>query len=162
MRGNIRKLRVLCGAGRKSTTGIVGKRIAAGKGRRFNRRKYAAMLAESTPRVIDTPEELERASRLVEPLLARRRRTPEEKIFLTLMLKLIDDYQASHPAFPPMKPHELLQALMEEQKLRQADLLDIFGTRSRVSDAVRGKRGISKEQAKKLGQRFSLSPSAFI
>ena len=129
---------------------------------RFNRRKYALMLSESTPRVIDTPEELERASRLVEPLLARRERTPEEEAFLALMLKLIDDYQTSHPAFPPMKPNELLQALMEEQGLRQADLLDVFGTRSRVSDAVRGKRGISKEQAKKLGSRFCLSPSAFI
>ncbi|MGH9842477.1 MAG: helix-turn-helix domain-containing protein [Blastocatellia bacterium] len=61
-----------------------------------------------------------------------------------------------------MKPHEILQALMEEHALRQADLLDVFGSRSRVSEAVSGKRAISKEQAKKLGERFCLSPAAFI
>lgn len=79
-----------------------------------------------------------------------------------MMLKLIDDYQEQHSIIPKLKPHELLQAIMEEAGLRQADLLDIFGSRSRVSDAVNGKRAISKEQAKKLGERFCVSPAAFI
>jgi HTH-type transcriptional regulator/antitoxin HigA len=106
---------------------------------------------------------LKRASRLIEPLLyPERRLTPEEDALVRLLLKLIDDYQTAHPVFPPMKPHERLQALMEEHGLRQADLLDIFGSRSRVSEAVSGKRAISKEQAKKLGERFCLSPAAFI
>jgi plasmid maintenance system antidote protein VapI len=51
---------------------------------------------------------------------------------------------------------------MEENDLSQADLLDVFGSRSRVSEAVSGKRAISKEQAKRLGDRFRVSPAAFI
>ncbi len=145
-----------------STTATSGKRTAAAKGR-FNRRKYAALLADVAPRIIESPEELKRASRLIEPLLyPERRLTPEEDALARLLLKLIDDYQTAHPVFPPMKPHEILQALMEEHGLRQADLLDVFGSRSRVSEAVSGKRAISKEQAKKLGERFCLSPAAFI
>jgi HTH-type transcriptional regulator/antitoxin HigA len=100
---------------------------------------------------------------LVEPLLRQgEARSPEEHALCALLLKLIDDYQTAHPVFPPMKPHEILQALMDEHGLRQADLLDVFGSRSRVSEAVSGKRAISKEQAKKLGERFCLSPAAFI
>ena len=101
-----------------STTATSGKRTAATKSR-FNRRKYAALLAEVAPRIIESPEELKRASRLIEPLLySERRLTPEEDALVRLLLKLIDDYQTEHPAFPPMKPHEILQALMEEHGLR--------------------------------------------
>jgi HTH-type transcriptional regulator / antitoxin HigA len=115
------------------------------------------------PRVITSAAELERASKLVEPYLhPERKLAPEEDALVRLVLKLIGDYQAAHPPFPPMKPHELLQALMEENSLRQADLLDVFGSRPRVSDAVNGKRAISKEQAKRLGERFALSPAVFI
>ncbi len=51
---------------------------------------------------------------------------------------------------------------MEEAGIRQADLLDIFGSRSRVSEAVNGKRVISKQQAKRLGERFCMASAAFI
>ena len=61
-----------------------------------------------------------------------------------------------------LAPHELLQALLEESGKRQADLVSIFGSRSRVSDAVNGKRAISKGQAKRLSEYFRVSPAAFI
>ncbi|MEK6289592.1 MAG: transcriptional regulator [Acidobacteriota bacterium] len=130
---------------------------------RFSRRKYAALLSETLPRVIATPEELERLARQIEPLLDKgERRTPEEEALCCLSLKLIDDYQQAHRSIPEMKPHELLQALLEESGKRQADLLSVFGSRSRVSDAVNGKRAISKSQAKRLGEFFSVTPAAFI
>jgi HTH-type transcriptional regulator/antitoxin HigA len=131
--------------------------------RRFNRRRYVALLAEAAPRVITNNSELERASQLVEPLLKKgEARTPEESALCDLLLKLIDDYQERHSIIPNLAPHELLQALLEESGKRQADLVPIFGSRSRVSDAVNGKRAISKEQAKRLGDYFRISPAAFI
>lgn len=146
----------------KNTTGEDGKRIATVK-HRFSRRRYAALLAEALPRVINKVEELERVSRLAEPLLKKGgSRTPEENALCQLLLKLIDDYQEQHTIIPELAPHELLQALLEESGQRQADLLPIFGSRSRVSDAVNGKRTISKEQAKRLGEYFRVSPAAFI
>lgn len=146
----------------KNTTGIDGKRVATVESR-FSRRRYAALLAEALPRVINKAEELERVSRLAEPLLKKAgSRTPEENALCQLLLKLIDDYQERHTIIPELAPHELLQALLEESGQRQADLLPIFGSRSRVSDAVNGKRTISKEQAKRLGDYFRVSPAAFI
>lgn len=146
----------------KNTAGRDGKRIATVENR-FSRRRYAALLAEALPRVINKVEELERVSRLAEPLLKKGgSRTPEENALCQLLLKLIDDYQEQHTIIPELAPHELLQALLEESGQRQADLLPIFGSRSRVSDAVNGKRTISKEQAKRLGEYFRVSPAAFI
>ncbi|MGH9835300.1 MAG: hypothetical protein ACREBD_33145 [Blastocatellia bacterium] len=51
---------------------------------------------------------------------------------------------------------------MEVNNLRQADLVEVFGSRSRGSDAATGKRTISKEQAKRLGEYFCVSPALFI
>jgi HTH-type transcriptional regulator / antitoxin HigA len=113
--------------------------------------------------VIETPEELERLAGEIEPLLDKGgRRTVEEEELCRLALKLIGDYQRAHKLVPTLKPHELLQALLEESGKRQADLLPVFGSRSRISDAVNGKRAISKAQAKRLGELFHLSPAAFI
>ena len=130
---------------------------------RINRRKYGTLLANTLPRVIETPEELERLTREIEPLLNKGdRRTAEEEELCRLVLKLIDDYQREHQLIPRLQPHELLQSLLEESGKRQVDLLPVFGSRSRVSDAVNGKREISKAQAKRLGELFQLSPAAFI
>ena len=146
----------------KNTTAPAGKKTAVAK-RRFDQRKYVALLASAAPRVITDEQELERASRLVEPFLfPEQRRTAEEEAFVALMLKLIADYQQAHPLFPRGTPHELLQALMEELGLKQADLLDVFGSRSRVSEAVRGIRPISREQAKRLSERFKIKLAAFL
>ena len=51
---------------------------------------------------------------------------------------------------------------MEELGLKQSALLDVFGSRSRVSEAVRGIRPISREQAKKLSERFKIKIAAFL
>jgi HTH-type transcriptional regulator/antitoxin HigA len=120
-------------------------------------------LVEAAPRVISNAVELERASTLVEPLLKKgTARTAEESALCELLLKLIDDYQERHTIIPELPPQELLQALLTESGKRQIDLVSIFGSRSRVSDAVNGKRAISKEQAKRLGEYFRVSPAAFI
>lgn len=100
---------------------------------------------------------------MAEPLLKKgEARTPEEHALCELLLKLIDDYQERHTIIPDLPAHELLQVLLTESGKRQADLVPIFGSRSRVSDAVNGKRTISKEQAKRLGAYFRVSPAAFI
>ena len=120
-------------------------------------------MADFAPRVIETPEELERLARAIEPLLDKADgRTVEEEELCRLALKLIDDYQREHRLIPNLQPHELLRALLVESGKRQADLLPVFGSRSRVSDAVNGKRAVSKAQAKRLGELFHLSPAAFI
>lgn len=146
----------------KNTSGGGGKKIVTAE-RRFNRRRYSALLAEAAPRVITSGDELERATKVAEPLLKKgERRTLEENALCQLVLKLIDDYQQLHTLIPDLAPHELLQALLEESGQRQAQLVPIFGSRSRVSDAVNGKRTISKEQAKRLGEYFHVTPAAFI
>jgi HTH-type transcriptional regulator/antitoxin HigA len=146
----------------KNTTATAGKRTATAKGN-FDLRRYSKLLAKAAPRVIRNDKELKRVSEIVRPLLHRQKaRTPEEDTLLDLLLKLIDDYQEKNSIIPKLEPREALEYLMEVNNLRQADLVEVFGSRSRVSDAVTGKRAISKDQAKRLGEYFCVSPALFI
>jgi HTH-type transcriptional regulator/antitoxin HigA len=139
-----------------------GKKIATAK-EHFDLLRYGKLLAKAAPRVIENDKELKRVSELGRPLLHRQEsRTPEESALLDLLLKLIDDYQEKNSIIPKLEPHEALEYLMEVNNLRQADLVEVFGSRSRVSDAATGKRAISKEQAKRLGEFFCVSPALFI
>ena len=145
----------------RNTTAAPGRKTASSGG--LNRRKYAELLSGTLPRIIENDAELERVAQSIEPLLDKaERRTREEEALCRLLLKLLEDYQQSHRVIPKLTPNDALAALLESRDLRQVDLLPIFGSRSRISDAVNGKREISKAHARKLAEFFSVSPELFI
>ena len=55
-----------------------------------------------------------------------------------------------------------MQLLMQQHQLRQADLSQIFGSQSNVSEVLSGKREINARQARLLAKRFGVSPVVFI
>jgi HTH-type transcriptional regulator / antitoxin HigA len=131
--------------------------------RRINKRKYGALLANALPAVIKTEVENERMLALAEQLIDKgANRTPEEDQLFELVTRLIEDFEEEHYPIPDAPPHRILRFLMEQNDLRQSDLLPIFGSRGYVSDVVNGKRAISKTHAKALGKMFHVSPDVFI
>jgi HTH-type transcriptional regulator / antitoxin HigA len=74
----------------------------------------------------------------------------------------MERYEDETEDFPASPPHRILLFLMEQNDLQQVDLVKIFGSSGRVSEAVNGKRSISKTQAKALGEFFKVSPDLFI
>jgi HTH-type transcriptional regulator / antitoxin HigA len=126
--------------------------------------RYRRILGQVLPRVQRTEAENERLLREVNKLMSKPERelTPEEDAMLELLATLVERFEAEHYPMPESEPWERLRFLMEENGLRQRDLLDIFGTRSIVSAVLNGRRAITKQQAVKLGKRFSMEPAAFI
>lgn len=57
---------------------------------------------------------------------------------------------------PEVEPKEVLRILMSQHCLKQGDLADC-GSQGRISDILHGRRGISKEIARKLARRFNVS-----
>ena len=56
---------------------------------------------------------------------------------------------------------ELLKVLLEEQELRQKDLVSIFKTESIISDILPGKRKLTARHIQELADFFNLSPAVF-
>lgn len=50
---------------------------------------------------------------------------------------------------------------MEQHNLLQKDLVDVFGTRSIVSEVLSGKRKLNKDHIERLSARFHVSAEVF-
>jgi HTH-type transcriptional regulator/antitoxin HigA len=51
---------------------------------------------------------------------------------------------------------------MEELQLRQIDLVEVFGSKSRVSEILNRKRKLTVEMIRQLTKRLNLSPELLI
>jgi HTH-type transcriptional regulator/antitoxin HigA len=87
--------------------------------------------------------------------------TRAEKELAELLTLLIEDFESKHYELPQAKPLDVLRFLMEQQELKQKDLVDVFGTRSIVSEVLSGKRKLNKDHIERLSRRFHVSPDVF-
>ena len=74
---------------------------------------------------------------------------------------LIEAYETEFEPLPPVSGADMLQYLMEEHDLRQADLPEI-GSQGVVSEILNGKRELNVRQIRALADRFEVSPAVFI
>ena len=113
---------------------------------------------------IEAEDEYERMLEEVTRLMSKGEgnRTLEEERLLKLLVILVENFEDRTLPLKDASPHEMLLFFMDQHKLRQADLLPVFGTRSVAPEVVNGRRSISKSQAKKLAEKFHASADVFI
>jgi HTH-type transcriptional regulator/antitoxin HigA len=135
----------------------------------LNKRNYLKLLEQNQiiPKIIETEAEYEEYLAVAENLISKKdNRTPEETTLFRLLVKLIEDYEEqaySLQDWSNLLPHEILQHLLESKCTKQADLVGVMNSSQEVISAlVNGQGEITKEQAKKLGIYFKVSPSLFI
>lgn len=135
----------------------------------INREDYFKLLDEIQliPKILETEEEYNHYLAVAERLIAKKKnRTPEETILFRLLAKLIEDYEEQRynlKEWSETPPHEILQHLLEASGTKQTDLVGVISrSKGLISAIVNGRRSISKEQAKKLGDYFKVSPTVFL
>jgi HTH-type transcriptional regulator/antitoxin HigA len=85
--------------------------------------------------------------------------------YLAVLSDLIEAYEEHQCPMPPdARPaHEKLKSLVEDQGMTSMDLAKILGvSRSLASLVLSGKRRITADHAKALGERFKLEPGYFL
>jgi HTH-type transcriptional regulator/antitoxin HigA len=75
---------------------------------------------------------------------------------------LIDEYEKKHYPIEAPDPIEAIKIRMEEMQLKQTDLVDELGSKSRVSEILNRKRKLTVEMIRKLTTRLNLSPELLI
>lgn len=132
---------------------------------RLDEKKYGRLLAKHLPKIITTDEEQDRlAEVLINLTIPPRQLSLEESRLADLLARLIEDYEHKSRVGHVRRftPLETLRHLVEDLQLKQADLVDIFGTQSIVSDVLNGRRRINQTHARRLAARFRLSPELFL
>lgn len=75
---------------------------------------------------------------------------------------MVDEYEKKHYQIEAPDPIEAIKIRMEEMQLKQLDLINEIGGKSRVSEILNRKRKLTVEMIRKLTKRLSLSPELLI
>jgi HTH-type transcriptional regulator/antitoxin HigA len=75
---------------------------------------------------------------------------------------LIDEYEKKYYPIETPDPIEAIKIRMEEMQLKQIDLVNEIGGKSRVSEILNRKRKLTVEMIRKLTARLNLSPKLLI
>ena len=81
---------------------------------------------------------------------------------LDILATLIDAYEAEHFPMDPPDPIEAIKFRMEQQGLTRKDLENVFGTRTRVSEVLNRKRGLSINMIRQLHDKLGISADVLI
>jgi len=110
-----------------------------------------------------TQKEYRQQQQLLKELMALKSNKKDHHVItlLQLIARNLKIYEDEHfPLKKTASPIEILQYLMEEHGLTQADLPEI-GSQSLVSKILQGKRKLTAEQIANLSHRFHISPAVF-
>ena len=125
-------------------------------------KKYLKCIKRFPLRPLRSDEENEMAAEICDQLLDEFDSLSEqEHDYFEVLSKLVEEYESRWQE-EEASPRELLVFLMEQNQLTQTALIAEFGSSSRVSEYLAGKRELSLPQIQKLSKRFKLSPTAFI
>lgn len=127
-------------------------------------KQYSELLSMIEPSVIEDEAEYERINSWINSIEQLGDATNAAQVkMLKLLSLLIEKYEDRYIREKWSSPEIILRNLMDERGLQRKDILHIFGGhKSNLSTVLNGKRSISVEQAKKLGDLFQVPFSLFL
>lgn len=115
---------------------------------------------DATLILIDSPAELARARALVDRLWESD--DPADIARLQAQARLIEAYEESQWPRQSLRTAVLVRHLMDQHGLTRADMVPVLGTPSRVSEVLRGKKGLSMAMVQRLRARFHVPADALL
>jgi HTH-type transcriptional regulator / antitoxin HigA len=109
---------------------------------------------DTTLILIDSDAELARARALVDRLWNSD--DPADIARLAAQARLIAAYEETQWPRRPPGTAEMIRHIMDQHGLTRADLVPLLGTASRVSEVLRGKKGLSMTMVQRLRARFRM------
>jgi HTH-type transcriptional regulator/antitoxin HigA len=110
---------------------------------------------------LKTEQDYQEALKRMDVLFDAPMGTPESDEADVLSL-LIDDYENKYYPIDAPDPIEAIKIRMEEMQLKQADLINEIGGKSRVSEILNKKRKLTVEMIRNLATRLNLSANILV
>ena len=110
---------------------------------------------------ITTKKQYENALEKIELLIDCKEGSKEEQ-YLEAISILVHEYEKKQYPIEAPDPIEAIKIRMEEMPLKQIDLVNEIGGKSRVSEILNKKRKLTVEMIRKLTTRLNLSPELLI
>ena len=79
-----------------------------------------------------------------------------------ILAVLVEDYERIHYPIDAPDPVDAIKIRMEQLNLKQNDLVDAFGSKSRVSEVLNRKRKLTIDMIRKLSVKLNLPVSVLV
>ncbi len=112
-------------------------------------------------KLLKTDAEYEQALKRLEKIFDAKQGTPESDE-ADILGMLIDEYEKKHYPIEAPDPIEAIKIRMEEMQLKQADMVEIIGGKSRVSEVLNRKRRLTVNMIRNITKRLNISPNVLI
>lgn len=112
-------------------------------------------------RPVNTEPAYDEAIERIETLWGAESGTPEGDE-LDVLLILVEVYEKENHPVPPPTPIEAIGFVMEQRGMKQADMVPYIGSRSKVSEVLRGKRTLSLSMIRSLHAHLSIPAEILI
>lgn len=106
-------------------------------------------------RPIKTEEQYNEAIELIETLIDCKAGTPEMEL-LELVSILVHDYEQREFPIEDLNPIEAIKYQMEELSVTAAEMAELVGGKSRLSELLHEKRPLSVRQIKAISSRLDI------
>jgi len=122
---------------------------------------FEALCSLHWPRPIHDDVDYDNAARIVDRLALLPERTADQEDYLEAISTLIEKYDKDHFPAEPSDAIETLKFLTDAHDMSASDLGRLLGNRTLGAAILRGQRKISRTNAKRLADRFKVSPALF-
>ena len=112
-------------------------------------------------RPVNSEQAYDEAIERIETLWGAESGTPEGDE-LDILLILVRVYEEENHPVPPPTPIEAISFVMDQKGMKQADLVPYIGSRSKVSEILRGKRTLSLSMIRSLHTHLSIPAEILI
>lgn len=110
---------------------------------------------------IKSEKDYRAAMKMIDRLWTARKGSPQADR-LDVLATLVESWEEKHFPMLPPDPIEAIKFRMEQDGLDNADLAKIVGGRNRVSEILRGKRGLSLEMIRNLHLKLRIPAESLI
>ncbi len=124
--------------------------------------EYRRLLAQYAPQPIRSVEAYETALAQLEKLMVPHPNAAHS-LLIEVLATLIEKFESREHPTPEVGPAEMLAKLLKTKGVKPADVAKTTGIpTATLSNVLAHRRGISKQNAFKLGEYFGISPIAFL
>jgi HTH-type transcriptional regulator/antitoxin HigA len=136
--------------------------VGKGKSEVSSAAEYRQLLAKYAPQPIRSPQAYEQALAQLETLMVPRPNRARS-LLIEVLATLIEKYESREYPTPEAPPAEMLAKLLATKGVMPAGVAKATGIPlATLSNVLAHRRGISKQNAFKLGEYFGLSPIVFL
>jgi HTH-type transcriptional regulator / antitoxin HigA len=112
---------------------------------------------------IQSDKQLRSASEFLDTVMRHGALDGGEQAYVDALSDLIEVYEDEHVRIDPPTEGHVLECLMDQNEISQAELCRETGiAKSIVSEVLRDKRSLSKSNIRKLATYFRVDPSLFL